>query len=118
MLSFSYLFVVLLKSNNKNSVIVETFPDVNVESKNIYTWPNISASLKTTAFKTCEKNQPLLLWLRTTEMRSAKATHDHEILLLTNEEDDAAVALPLIHRVDLVGAAWKADPEVSDLSWI
>lgn len=39
-------------------------------------------------------------------------------MFLTNEEDDIAVALPLIHGVDLVCSFRKAKPEVFDLSRI
>ena len=36
------------------------------------------------------------------------------MVALTDEEDYAAVALPLIHSVDLASVCWQADPEVPD----
>lgn len=36
----------------------------------------------------------------------------------TNKKDDSAVALPLIHSIDLVRSWWQAKPEIFYLSWI
>lgn len=41
-------------------------------------------------------------------------TRKPQVLFPTNKEDDSAVALPLIHRVDLLRSWRKAVPEVFD----